>query len=380
LQYANGVWNSAPRQTLLSTDISDSTTIGRGLLTAASDVIARPLVYAAPFDALAYNNILINGSMEVDQEHVGAPSTVGVGSGYAIDGWAASKSGTMVCTMQQVADAPAGFTNSLKLTVGTAEVSIAAGDYTIIYQKIEGYRSSRLGWGAAGAQSITLAFWTKIHRTGVYSGCVQNAAHTRSFPFTFVQNIADTWEYKTVTIPGDAVGAWVGNTNTASLYVIFTVVIGSTFAGTANTWAATNYIGVTGSINGVAATSDTFQITGVIVLPGIELPSAARAPLIMRPFTQELTLCQRYFEIIGPQTHIFSGDTTSGQQYYRGSPFSVTKRAAPTVSGVSLSGYGFANTVGTFSSEVGGFAEGRIATATQVASYFQTTVTADARL
>ena len=63
--------------------------------------------FSAPVD-----NILINGGMEVDQAHVGA--TVTVASGYAIDGWYVTKNGTMVCTSQQVADAPAGFTNSLK--------------------------------------------------------------------------------------------------------------------------------------------------------------------------------------------------------------------------------------------------------------------------
>ena len=42
--------------------------------------------------------------------------------------------------------------------------------------------------------------------------------------------------------------------------------------------------------------SDIFRITGVVVLPGIEAPSAARSPLIMRPYDQELLTCQRYWQ------------------------------------------------------------------------------------
>jgi hypothetical protein len=36
-------------------------------------------------------------------------------------------------------------------------------------------------------------------------------------------------------------------------------------------------------------------MTGLIVLPGIELPASDRAPLIMRPFDRELELCRRYY-------------------------------------------------------------------------------------
>jgi hypothetical protein len=38
-----------------------------------------------------------------------------------------------------------------------------------------------------------------------------------------------------------------------------------------------------------------FYISNVIALAGLELPPSDRAPLVMRSFDQELTLCQRYF-------------------------------------------------------------------------------------
>ena len=66
-------------------------------------------------------------------------------------------------------------------------------------------------------------------------------------------------------------------------------------APSANTWVAGTYDAAPGQVNAVAATADLFLITGVVVLPGIEAPSAARSPLIMRPFDQELVTCQRYY-------------------------------------------------------------------------------------
>lgn len=262
-------------------------------LTSAQQVLARQNIEIAPFDALAYNNLIINGGMEIDQEHGGASSTVG--SAYALDGWFVQKSGTMVCAAQQITDAPPGFSSSLKVSIGTAEASLGAGDYCLISQFVEGYRSSRLGFGAAGAQSVTVSFWTKIHRTGSYSGAIRNAAVNRSYPFSFTQNVTDTWEYKTVTINGDTAGTWIGNANGVGIIFTLAIADGSTGVGTANVWASAAYSGVTATTNGVAATSDVFQVTGVCLLPGTEAPSAARSPLIKRSFEQDLLLCRRYY-------------------------------------------------------------------------------------
>lgn len=292
----------------------------------------RSNIEAAPFDAASFNNIAINGGMEVDQVNAGASTTVA--AAYAIDGWQVQKNGTMVCSAQQVADAPPGFTNSLKITVGTAEASIAAGDYIFIQQSVEGFRSSKLGFGAAAPQPITLGFWTKIHRTGAYSGAIQNFARTRSYPFSFTQNVADAWEYKTVTIAGDASGTWVGNTNAGALLVVFAVAAGSTFTSTAAAWASSNFLGATGTTNGVATTSDVFQITGVCLLPGTEATSAVRSPLIKRPYDQELRLCKRYLYVL---TGFNVGQAIASGYAYNSSLalfpllYPVAMRATPTL-------------------------------------------------
>jgi hypothetical protein len=264
-------------------------------LTAAQQVQARANVYAAPFDAMAYSGMQINGSMDVSQENGAAGVSVSGISKYIVDGWLLSTSGPQVMTGGQTTIAPPGYINSLNAYVTTANASPAAGNYCFFVNRIEGSRIARLGWGTASAASIAIGFWVYANRPGNYSGSLTNGAGNRSCPFTFTISAANTFEYKTVTLPGDTGGSWPKD-NSLGLQIIITMMAGSTYLGPAGTWAATLLLGVTGTTNGVAATTDSMIITGVVVLPGIEVPSAARSPLIMRPFDQELLTCQRYYE------------------------------------------------------------------------------------
>lgn len=263
----------------------------------------RGQLYAAPFDALAYNGLQINGGMEVTQENatgsITLTATASTQTKYLVDGVMAAYRGTFVATAQQVSDVPNGYNSSLKFTVSTAESSLGASDELTIIVPIEGYRVARLAYGTAAAAAVSFAFWVKAHRAGSYSGALKNTniggASPRSYPFTFTVNSADTWEFKTVTVStGDTGGTWA-KTTSAGLYVAICIAGGSSRVGTAGAWAGSDYSGVTGTTNGVAATSDSFQITGLIVLPGIEVPASDRAPFIMRPFPDALAVCQRYY-------------------------------------------------------------------------------------
>ena len=253
--------------------------------------------YAAPLDALAYNGMQINGAMDVNQLGVG--STV---NGYVCDGWAffggAVGLGFVAATYPADGTTPAGFAKFLGIGISTPVPSPAADAYAVLQQPIEGYRISRLAWGTASAKPLTLGFWTAHHRTGTYSVGVK-LSNQRSYLTTYTQNAADVPEFKTVTIPGDTAGIWPKD-NTAGLTISFALVGGTTFgAPTANTWLAGHYFNAPGQVNALAATSDLFRITGLVVLPGISAPTAAQSPLIMRPYNQELLTCQRYFQVFG---------------------------------------------------------------------------------
>jgi hypothetical protein len=266
--------------------------------------------------------------MEVSQER-GFGSGVAV-NGYAIDGWKMLKVGTMVTLLggYTTSNFP-GFANVLAMGVTTAQPSLGAGDSAVIMQYIEGYRVSRLAWGTASAQSITIGFWSAHHRTGTYTGVVTNGAVNRSYAFSYTQNVVDTPEYKTVTIPGDTTGAWAKD-NAIGLIIIFAMACGTTqTAPSLNAWVTGNYVAGPGQVNAVAATTDAMYITGVVVLPGIEAPSAARSALIMRPYDQELVTCKRYWEQIDTkfQGYCLAGTANAILSF----PFTVEKRNNPTM-------------------------------------------------
>ena len=313
-------------------------------LTTPQLIQARQNIYAAPFDAMAYSGIQINGAMEVNQER-GAGVT-NVNGAYLGDGWKLYYSGTMAVTGACLPAAlVSGFPCLTYMNSATAQASLGASDYAQLSQLIEGWRIARLAWGTINAQPITIGFWSAHHRTGIYSVAVRNGASNRSYVVAYTHNVADIPQYNTITIPGDTSGTWAID-NTLGLCITFVMAMGSGFiAPSVNTWLAGNYLAAPGQVNGVAATSDIIRITGVTVLPGNEAPSAPRSPFITRPFPQELDLCKRYYEKTYPYAdkpgnayggagggcslvaEVYATATFPALSWY----FKVAKRAAPSV-------------------------------------------------
>ena len=182
----------------------------------SNQVATRAQLYAAPFDALAFNGVQVNGGMEVSQENgtssVTLTATSSLQTKYLVDGVMAAYRGTFVAAGQQVTDAPPGYRNSLKFTVSTAQASLGSNDELSVLIPIEGVRASRLALGTASAAAISIGFWVKVHRTGSYSGSLRNSAKNRSYPFSFTVSAADTWEFKTVTFGGDTGSTWLSDT------------------------------------------------------------------------------------------------------------------------------------------------------------------------
>ena len=310
-------------------------------LTATQQTQARSNIYAAPFDALAYSGMQINGGGEVSQA-LGATNPTISGKTQVVDGWSCWLAGSGVIAGGQVNSNLNGFPTSVQMWVnGTASPSPASTDFCIFSQNIEGYRVARLAWGTAGAQPLTFAFWVFAVRPGMYSGTVRNSTAARSYAFTFTINAASTWEYKVITVPGDTTGTWAKD-NTIGLNLNIAMMAGSGTLTAANAWTAGNFIGAPGTTNGVAATTDAMMITGLIIVPGQEAPLSARSPFIMRPFDQELPTCQRYYE----KSYVMSSNAGSSVAAGNGgvtfilcgtgiaggtAPFKVRKRTTPTI-------------------------------------------------
>jgi len=310
----------------------------------------------SPSSAL-FRNRIINGDMRIDQRNAGANVTFNSSATqFVVDRFGGFEDTDGVMDGQQDSSAPAGFVNSVKLTTTTADASLSATQRVIFRQNIEGQNVSDLGWGSANAKTVTLSFWTRSSLTGTHGGAISNNAQDRSYPFTYTISVADTWEYKTITIAGDTTGTWL-TTNGIGIRVIFGMGVGSTYSGTAGAWAATRYESATGATSVIGTLDATWFITGV----QLEVGSVA-TPFERRPFGTELQLCQRYYqEIVRDGAYWGVGAVTSAAAV-RGPMirFLQTMRAAPTVTlptAGSLSGQatylnntdGYPSTIGTLS-------------------------------
>lgn len=265
-------------------------------------------------------NRIINGDMRIDQRNNGA--SVANSGNYNLDRWADGKVGSGIYSAQRSTVAPSGFTNSFLHTVATA-VTPAATDVYQFYQVIEGFNTADLGFGAAGASTITVSFWVRSSIAGTYGMSVGNGALNRSYVQTYAISTANTWEYKTITIPGDTTGTWPTD-NTAGMILIFDQGSGSNANGAAGAWQAGIFRRTSGCVNLIATAGATWQVTGVQLERG---PVAT--PFERRSYGQELALCQRYYEVLtGPR--IVTSAKTSISDYVSWT-FKVTKRASPTV-------------------------------------------------
>lgn len=276
-------------------------------------------------------NRIQNGDMRIDQRNAGASVTLGSASLFPVDRWKAHEDTDGSATAQQVSDAPAGFTNSIKLTVTGTDASLTGLQYFDVRHQIEGYNIADLSFGTAAAKDVTISFWVKSSVTGTYGGGISNGAFNRSYPFTYAISVADTWEYKTITIPGDTSGTWT-TTNSTGMYLFFNLGSGPDYAGTAGQWNAAGDLAATGTTNLMATNGATFYITGVQLEAGSVATSFERVD-----YSEMLSRCQRYYWA-GDETTYYNAPYSAGGFVIIDLP--TTMRAVPTATYTSESGSG----------------------------------------
>jgi hypothetical protein len=300
-----------------------------------------------------FKSRIINGGMVIDQRNAGASvsaSTTGAFV-YTLDRWAYAAAQASKFTIQQNAGSvtpPAGFQNYLGVTVGaSANVTVGATDYFVLRQAIEGYNVADLGFGAAGASTVTLSFWVRSSLTGSFGGALQNSDQLRSYPFLYTISAANTWEQKTVTIAGDTAGTWL-KTNGQGLSVLLSIGMGSSYVNTAGSWYGSFAQSATGATNLISTNSATFYITGVQLEKGSTATS-----FDYRPYGTELALCQRYYETGGRNGWV-GYSSGSGASVISFVGYRVTKRAAATITIPSYA-LNFVTSVGPYSVTTDGF-------------------------
>jgi hypothetical protein len=285
----------------------------------------------APISSVMRNRI-INGAMVIDQRTAGAsvtPTTTGFFNYQSVDRWANIISQSSKFSMQQNAGSitpPVGFTNYLGVTSLSA-YTVLTDDYFQLAQNIEGYNVADLGWGTANAKTVTLSFWVYSSLTGSFGGAIVNNGGARTYPFSYTVSSANTWTQISITVAGDTSGTWL-TTNGVGISIRFSLGMGSTYTGTAATWSGNAYYAPTGSVNVVGTNGATFYITGVQLEVGTQATSFE-----YRQYQQELALCQRYYEICKAAVRARRDSSNILGTLL---PFKVTKRAAPTMTQISI--------------------------------------------
>jgi hypothetical protein len=197
--------------------------------------------------------------------------------------------------------------------------------------------------GTASAEQVTLSFWTKSDKTGTYIVVLYDDDNARSVSAAYTVASSGTWERQSVTFPGDTTGAFV-NDSGPSLSVEWWLAAGSSFTtGTlATTWGAAAGNRAVGQTN-LAAATNYWQITGAQLEVG-----ATASKFQFRPYDQDLSDCQRYYQIIPVGTYAATGTCyDSSASIIYSFPFAVQMRASGTLAtAITTSGLKTTNSSG----------------------------------
>ena len=241
----------------------------------------------------ARKNFIINGNMDIWQRGTNFTFTSSQ-TGYTADRWSVhnvtdgtltSFANTGTPTIAQMGYKGV-YGNLLTFTV--ADAALAAGQYSMLSYKLEGFDAAKLM-----GQVVTLSFWVYSKITGTFCVAFKSSTGDRSYVAEYTIAQADTFEKKTITLTmhDGSAGTWDYG-NGVGLEVIFCFGSGTTYkTANVNTWEAGNYLATTNQTN-LAATIDNY-----ITINTVQLELGAYAtPFEFRPFEEELALCQRYYE------------------------------------------------------------------------------------
>jgi hypothetical protein len=277
-----------------------------------------------------FKNKIINGATVIFQRG----TSTAVDSTYFVDRWYIAKVGSGTFTADASSTVPTGFYRSIMATVNTAEAAVASTDEFSIRQHIEGYNINDLAWGTADAKTITISFWVRSTVTGTYPVAVRSQSSDVTYVTTYTISAANTWEYKTATIPGPTTGTF-GVSNDIGCTIIFGLGGGTSFQGTANTWNSGNKWFTSACTQWFTNASAVFNITGI----QFEVGSSATS-FEYRSYGQELVLCQRYYNrMVLQQFTGVNGFCDGSSEFISMVNFPVVMRDSPTF---TSTGYGSA--------------------------------------
>ena len=233
-------------------------------------------------------NLIINGDMRIAQRSNSAAAS---NDEYnTLDRWNTWVNfGTGGVTMSQASAAPPGFYKSLQYYNNTSATNPS---YLFAEQKIEAQNIPQLKMGTSDAEYMTLSFWVRSSRTGTFNVELLDDDGSHHAVHKYTINSADTWEYKTITIPPATSTGVPTYDNTVGLTLSWWIVGGNSYNGTSadGSWQTFSTTRRNDGGNTVFEDPDYWQLTGVQLEKGKNATEFEH-----RSYGEELALCQRYY-------------------------------------------------------------------------------------
>lgn len=335
-------------------DVSSTTVtvqLDNGALTASLSSVAVAIVAeqnsSLPNHVYASRNLIINGNMEIWQRGNSASVVAGVVT-YLADRFAVLNNTTAAVNMSRaersasadfvptIAQCGQHLTNSLRVSVSAADAVTGATQYAALVYRMEGY-----DWRQIAHRPNILSFWVRTNRTGTYAVSLRNSSASVSFVQNYTVTAANAWSRFNVTVDAAPTTSEWNYSNGVGLVVNWNLACGTTYqAAAGGNWTAGEFLATTSQTNFVASAGNVFMLTGVTLRGGTQA-----LPLEIRPYGEELAMCQRYYWRGLPCATLNFGAYTVGALGTWACAFPVTMRDVPTLA-VSFGGITAQNLIG----------------------------------
>ena len=195
----------------------------------------------------------------------------------------AENGGEVVVDTKITADGPtvaeSGFDSQtcFHLDVTTAESAVGAAEYLAVIYAITGTDYQYLD-----NQEVTISFWHKHTKTGIFCVGLLNQNNSKSYAFEYTQTTTNTWERhtETVTLNHDSEGTFTYNeSGFAGLYIYFIVFAGTDRHISADTWSSGTDWATSNQVNGADSTSNNFKLAQFGLYLGSSAPTFLGEPI-----------------------------------------------------------------------------------------------------
>ena len=296
----------------------------------------------ARISGVGRKNMIRNGNFMINQK--GVTTFTNITSGHIFDGWYGhdSTNGSISATIAEATPYPPECSKYLEIACTGTDTNLTSGQYVSLSCAIEGYYFQQAMWGTRHAKDLTLSFYHRHTRPGVYSGSIRNggSGSNYNYVFEYTQEQADTWELAEIQIIGPISNSWPTG-NSKGVTITWSLGDEQWVSDNINKWfSGTYYHGSTRQINFMTSTDNRFRITAIQLEVG-----KGKTPFDDIGFQAMQDWCERYYEVHW-QNHnpnnpagahndgynALSSGGISGSKAYFPFKYRTQKRASPTIS------------------------------------------------